>query len=237
MPSISSLPLFIVSGDVDRCVTMSGLGDDDNLPFTMRSSSTHVSWLSSHTESVIAAMVVSGIALPVRPDKLYTGSKDEMIRVWDFQDRKMQSHVSTLWRLILRRQKTQNYSKSFAPEVAYSGFHFFGNNTLLCNEARVTNMRRGKFIPEEDKLIINLHSIVLLAKESIPDRCNLKASLNSLKWSTSFVGKLKYKGLLTYPRFFKHSEHQEHPTAMALATSKKGISSDLTIVDLSRGVK
>ncbi|GJS46831.1 hypothetical protein Tco_0596952 [Tanacetum coccineum] len=86
-------------------------------------------------------------------------------------------------------------------------------------------MRRGKFIPEEDKLIINLHSIVLLAKESIPDRCNLKVSLNSLKWSTSFVGKLKYKGLLTYPRFFKHSEHQEHPTAMTLATSKKGISS------------
>ncbi|GJZ88263.1 26S proteasome regulatory complex component [Tanacetum coccineum] len=73
-------------------------GDDDNLPFTMRSSSTPVSWLGSHTESVIAAMytfvlsipiffchaigkrVVSGIALPVRPDKLYTGSKDETIR-------------------------------------------------------------------------------------------------------------------------------------------------------------
>ncbi|GKB22108.1 zinc finger CCCH domain-containing protein 48 [Tanacetum coccineum] len=32
--------------------------------------------------------VVSGIALPVRPDKLYTGSKDETIRVWDFQDSK-----------------------------------------------------------------------------------------------------------------------------------------------------
>ncbi|GJS47783.1 zinc finger CCCH domain-containing protein 48 [Tanacetum coccineum] len=103
-------------------------GDDDNLPFTMRSSSTPVSWLGSHTESVIAAMlgVVSGIALPVRPDKLYTGSKDETIRVWDFQD----------------------------------------------SEARVTNMRRGKFIPEEDKLIINLH--MLLAKESIPDSMRKK---------------------------------------------------------------
>ncbi|GKA51990.1 cytochrome P450 704B1 [Tanacetum coccineum] len=32
-------------------------GDDDNLPFTMRSSSTPVSWLGSHTESVIAAML------------------------------------------------------------------------------------------------------------------------------------------------------------------------------------
>ncbi|GJW15143.1 26S proteasome regulatory complex component [Tanacetum coccineum] len=87
MRPISSLPLFIVCGDVDRCVTMSSLGDDNNLPFTMRSSSTPVSWLSSHTESVIVAMVVSGIALPVRPDKLYTGSKDETIRVWDFQAR------------------------------------------------------------------------------------------------------------------------------------------------------
>ncbi|GJV95652.1 putative nucleotidyltransferase, ribonuclease H, partial [Tanacetum coccineum] len=31
--------------------------------------------------------VVSGIALPVRPEKLYTRSKDEPIRVWDLQDR------------------------------------------------------------------------------------------------------------------------------------------------------
>ncbi|GJX73663.1 zinc finger CCCH domain-containing protein 48, partial [Tanacetum coccineum] len=61
-------------------------GDDDNLPFTMRSSSTHVSWLGSHTVFKAKIQVVSGIALPVRPDKLYTGSKDETIRVWDFQD-------------------------------------------------------------------------------------------------------------------------------------------------------
>ncbi|GJX28777.1 hypothetical protein Tco_0236856 [Tanacetum coccineum] len=71
-----------------RWWSVGDVGNDDNLPFTMRSSSTPVSWLGSHTESVIAAMlgVVSGIALPVRPDKLYTGSKDETIRVWDFQD-------------------------------------------------------------------------------------------------------------------------------------------------------
>ncbi|GJZ98084.1 zinc finger CCCH domain-containing protein 48, partial [Tanacetum coccineum] len=88
MPLISSLPPFMVGGVGGRLVMLVTLGDDDNLPFTMRSSSTPVSWLGSHTESVIAAMlgVVSGIALPVRPDKLYTGSKDETIRVWDFQD-------------------------------------------------------------------------------------------------------------------------------------------------------
>ncbi|GJZ90811.1 zinc finger CCCH domain-containing protein 48, partial [Tanacetum coccineum] len=31
--------------------------------------------------------VVSGIALPVGPDKLYTGSKDGTVSFWDFQDR------------------------------------------------------------------------------------------------------------------------------------------------------
>ncbi|GJX22056.1 hypothetical protein Tco_0226501 [Tanacetum coccineum] len=38
--------------------------DDDNLPFTMRGSFTHVSWLGSHIESVIAAITYSGYVVP-----------------------------------------------------------------------------------------------------------------------------------------------------------------------------
>ena len=34
---------------------------------------------------IIVQQVVSGIALPIGSDKLYTGSKDETVRVWDCQ--------------------------------------------------------------------------------------------------------------------------------------------------------
>nr|GEV76456.1 zinc finger CCCH domain-containing protein 48 [Tanacetum cinerariifolium] len=44
--------------------------------YQIRRSEPHLVW--SHPK------VVSGIALPVTPDKLYTRSKDETIRVWDF---------------------------------------------------------------------------------------------------------------------------------------------------------
>ncbi|GJZ99565.1 hypothetical protein Tco_0672116 [Tanacetum coccineum] len=57
MPLISSLPTFTAGGIVGLLVMLVSLGDDDNLPFAMRSSSTPVSWLDSHTESMIAAML------------------------------------------------------------------------------------------------------------------------------------------------------------------------------------
>ncbi|GKE10387.1 hypothetical protein Tco_1413938, partial [Tanacetum coccineum] len=46
MPPLLSLPLSMPRDDSDGCATIV-TGDDDNLPFTMRSSSTPVSWLGS----------------------------------------------------------------------------------------------------------------------------------------------------------------------------------------------
>ncbi|GJX24304.1 hypothetical protein Tco_0228749 [Tanacetum coccineum] len=102
---------------------------------------------------VFTIKVVSGIALPVTPDKLYTVSKDETIRVWDFQNR-----VHSGWNAKGRMQDAQRLLMMECRKIMWLHFDTTGKGRLSLRRKRSLTAE----ICKEDVIALFLHKLSIL---------------------------------------------------------------------------